>query len=160
MSRAGAITLTTPSDCEIVMTRWFDAPRELLFDAHSSCEHVSRWWGRNGSTLVVCEMEFRTGGAWRFVAREPDGAEYGFRGQYREVVRPERIVYSFEFDGMPGNVCVDSTVFEERDGGTLLTTTTLFDSKEDRDAMLETGMEEGAGETWDRLAEYVASMRA
>jgi uncharacterized protein YndB with AHSA1/START domain len=153
------LTLTFPSDLEICMTRVFDAPRELVFEAHTSCDHVSRWWGRRESELAVCDMDFRPGGAWRFVEREKDGAEYGFRGEFREIVRPERIVQTFEFEGMPGHISVDTMTLEERDGKTLLTTTSLFASKEDRDGMVASGMEGGANETWDRLAEYLEVLR-
>ena len=149
------LTLTLPSEREIVMTRVFDAPRELVFEAHSNCEHMSRWWGPRGFTLSLCEMDFRPGGAYRFVQRAPDGAGYAFRGEYREIVPPERIVWTFEFEGMPGHVSVETATFTEQDGKTLLTATAIYDSVEDRDAMLQSGMEAGLRETWDRLAEYV-----
>ena len=149
------LTLTLPSEREIVMTRVFDAPRELVFEAHSKCEHMSRWWGPRGFTLTLCEMDFRPGGAYRFVQRAPDGAEYAFRGQYREIVPPERIVWTFEFEGMPGHVSVETATFSEQDGKTMLTATAVYDSVEDRDAVLQSGMEAGLRETWDRLAEYV-----
>ena len=103
-------------------------------------------------------MDFRPGGRWRFVLRDMDGNEFGFRGEYREIVPPERIVWTFEFDGMPGHVSVETLVFEEHDGKTTLTGTSVFDSKEDRDGMLQSGMEEGAAETWDRLAEYLPKL--
>ncbi len=154
--QSSALTLTLPSDREIVMTRVFDAPRELLFEAHSKCEHLEKWWGPRGFTLPVCEMDFRPGGSYRFVSRGPDGAEYGFRGEYREIVPPERIVWTFEFEGTPGHVSVETVTFVEQDGRTTLTATAVFDSVEDRDAELQSGMEAGARETWDRLAEYLA----
>jgi len=140
------------------MTRVFDAPRELVFEAHSRCEHMSRWWGPRGFTLSVCEMDFRPGGAYRFVQHAPDGAEYAFRGEYREIVPPERIVWTFEFEGMPGHVSVETVTFTEQDGKTILTATAVYDSVEDRDAMLQSGMEAGLRETWDRLAEHLESM--
>jgi uncharacterized protein YndB with AHSA1/START domain len=99
-------------------------------------------------------MDFRPGGAYRFVQRAPDGAEYAFRGQYREIVPPERIVWTFEFEGMPGHVSVETATFTEQDGKTMLTATAVYDSVEDRDAVLQSGMEAGLRETWDRLAEY------
>jgi uncharacterized protein YndB with AHSA1/START domain len=153
------LVVTVISDLEIEMTRTFDAPRELVFEAHSKCEHLTKWWGRTGSTLAVCDLDFRPGGAWRFVERQSDGAEYGFHGEFLEVVRPERIVWTFEFEGMPGHVSVDTMTFEEQDGKTLLRGRTRFDSVEDRDGMLQSGMEEGAGETYDRLAEYLATLK-
>lgn len=154
-----ALTLTTQSEREIVMTRVFDASRELVFEAHSKCEHLANWWGPRKYTLAVCEMDFRPGGAYRFVHRGPDGVEeHGFRGEYREIVPPERIVWTFEWEGMPGHVSVDTLTLEDLGGRTKLTAHSLFDSVEDRDGMLQSGMEEGARETWDRLAELVQTM--
>ena len=149
------LTVTTPSDRQIVMTRVFDAPRDLVFEAHTSCEHMSRWWGPRKYEVSSCEMDFRPGGAWRFVLRGPDGEVPGFRGEFREIVPPERIVWTFEWEGMPGHVSVDTLTLEEQDGKTTLTATSVFDSVEDRDGMLESGMESGAAETYDRLDEYL-----
>jgi uncharacterized protein YndB with AHSA1/START domain len=153
------LTVTTPSDREIVMTRVFDAPRDLVFEAHTSCEHMSRWWGPRKYEVASCEMDFRSGGRWRIVHRGPNGEEHGFRGEFREIVRPERIVWTFEYEGMPGHVSVDTLTLEEHDGKTTLTATSVFDSVEDRDGMLKSGMEEGAAETWDRLAEYLEVLK-
>jgi len=157
-SGATTLTITLPSDREILITRVFDAPRRLVFEAHSKPEHVARWWGPRGTTLPVCEMDFRPGGAWRFVSRGPDGAEDAFRGEYREIVPPERIVWTFEWEGMPGHVSVETTTFVEQDGKTTITNTSVFQSVEDRDGMLQSGMEKGAAETWDRLAEHLETM--
>src|SRR3712207_815152 len=108
MSQAtsGGLTVTRRGDREIVMTRVFDAPRELVFEAHSRCEHVKQWWGRGNP--LDCEMDFRPGGSYRFVEHAPDGGEYAFRGEYREIERPERIVWTFEWEGMPGHVSVET----------------------------------------------------
>jgi uncharacterized protein YndB with AHSA1/START domain len=152
---SGSLTVTTPSDREIVMSRVFDAPRELVFEAHSKCEHLRHWWGRGNP--LDCEMDFRPGGTYRFVEHAPDGNDYAFRGEYREIVAPERIVYTFEFEGMPGHVCVDTLVLEERDGKTTLTATSVFDTVEERDGMLASGMEEGANESLDHLAELLTT---
>jgi uncharacterized protein YndB with AHSA1/START domain len=158
-SRSNQMTVTTPSDREIVLTRVFDAPRDLVFEAHTSCEHMSRWWGPRRYEVSSCEMDFRPGGAWRIVHRGADGTEHGFRGEFREIVRPERIVWTFEYEGMPGHVSVDTLTLQERDGKTSLTATSVFDSVEDRDGMLQSGMQEGAAETWDRLAEYLELLK-
>ena len=151
---SNALTVTTPSDKEIVMTREFDAPRELVFEAHSSCEHMSQWWGPRGYEFAKCELDFRPGGTWRVVQRDPEGQEFAFRGEYREIVRPERIVWTFEFEGMPG-ASVETLTLEERDGKTLFTGTSVFATTEQRDAMLESGMEGGANESMERLDEYL-----
>jgi uncharacterized protein YndB with AHSA1/START domain len=152
---SSTLTLTLPSDREIVMTRVFNAPRELVFEAHSKPEHIKRWWGPRGYTVPVCDMDFRTGGAWRFVTRGPDGKEDAFRGEFREIVPPEKITWTFEWEGLPGHISVETLTFEDVGGKTKLTATSVFDSKEDRDGMIESGMEAGARETWDRLAELV-----
>ncbi|HEX2234710.1 MAG TPA: SRPBCC family protein, partial [Actinomycetota bacterium] len=112
--------MSTPSEREIVMTRVFNAPRDLVFEAHSSCEHMSRWWGPRQYEVVQCELDFRPGGAWRVVHRGPDGQEYAFRGEFREIVAPERIVWTFEFEGMPGSVSTETLTLEEQDGKTTL----------------------------------------
>jgi len=159
--KISALTITTLSDREIVMTREFDAPRELVFEAHSKCEHLDKWWGPRKYTLEVCELDFRPGGKYRFVHRGPDGVEeHGFRGEYREIAPPERMVWTFEWEGMPGHVSVDTLTLEDIGGGrTKLIAHSLFDSVEDRDGMLQSGMGEGAGETYDRLDEFVATMQ-
>lgn len=154
-SNPGALSVTLPSDREILMTRVFDAPRELVFEAHATPEHVRRWWGQHGTTLPVCEIDFRPGGAYRFVQRGPDGAEHGFRGEYRDIVPPARLVYTFEYEGLPGHIAVETLTFDEADGKTTLTSRMLFDSNDDRDGMLQSGMEDGASQTMDRLAAYL-----
>jgi uncharacterized protein YndB with AHSA1/START domain len=155
---SGGMTLTTPTDREIVMTRIFDAPRDLVFEAHTSCEHLKNWWGPKRYEIGSCEVDFRPGGRWRIVHLGPDGEEQGFRGEYRDIVPPERIVWTFEWEGLPGHISVDTLTLEELDGKTKLTASSVFDSVEDRDGMLKSGMEEGAAETYDRLAEYLATM--
>jgi uncharacterized protein YndB with AHSA1/START domain len=105
---------------------------------------------------LVLGRGLRPGGTWRIVHRGPDGEEdQGFHGEFREIVRPERIVWTFEWEGMPGHVSVETLTFEEHDGKTTITTTSIFDSVEDRDGMLQSGMESGAAETYDRLDEYL-----
>jgi uncharacterized protein YndB with AHSA1/START domain len=157
-SGSGKLTVTTPSDREIVMTRIFDAPRDLVFEAHTSCEHMSNWWGPRKYDIASCEMDFRPGGKWRIVHRAP-GEEHGFHGEFREIVPPERIVWTFEYEGMPGHVSVETLTLEEHDGKTTITTISVFDTVEERDAMLESGMESGAVETWDRLDEYLEVLK-
>jgi uncharacterized protein YndB with AHSA1/START domain len=151
----GKLKLSTPSDREIRMTREFDAPRDLVFEAHTSCEHLKNWWGPRKYGIASCEVDFRPGGKWRVVHRGPEGSEDEFYGEYRDIVRPEKIVWTFEWGGMPGHVSVETLTLEERDGKTTLTATSVYDSVEDRDGMLQTGMETGAAETWDRLEDYL-----
>jgi len=155
--QVGAMTVTVISDLEIQLTRVFNAPRELVFEAHSTCEHVRHWWGTRGHTMVTCEMDFRTGGRWRFVLRKANGNEYAFRGEFREIVAPERIVQTFEYEGDPGIVSVETLVFTEEQGRTTLIATETVSSIQARDAMLQGGMEQGAAESYDRLETYLAS---
>jgi uncharacterized protein YndB with AHSA1/START domain len=155
----GIVTVTKPSDREIVMSRVFDAPRELVFSVYMDPQRIPEWWGPRSLTTIVDKMDVRPGGAWRYVQRGPDGSEYAFNGVYREIVPPERLVSTFEFEGMPGHVILDTAIFEEHDGKTKLTTTSLFQTAEDRDGMLTSGMEEGAAETMDRLAELLTTLR-
>ena len=151
-----AATVTTPGYRDIHIEREFDAPRDHVFAVYTDPELIPEWWGPRRTTTVVEEMDVRPGGAWRFLAREPDGEEMTFRGIYREVTPPERIVQTFEFDGMPGHVMIDTATFEDLDGRTKVTTTSLFHTSEERDGMLASGMERGLTETHDRLAELLA----
>jgi uncharacterized protein YndB with AHSA1/START domain len=153
------LKVTTPTDLEIVMTREFDAPRDLVFEAHTSCEHMSQWWGPRRYEVAECDIDFRDGGKWRIVHRGSEGQEFGFHGEYREIVRPERITWTFEFEGAPGHVAVETVTLEERDGVTTLTAVSRADSKESRDAVMESGMVDGARETWERLAEHVEQLK-
>ncbi len=155
-----SMQVTTPSDREVVMSRVFDAPRDLVFEAHTSCEHMSHWWGPRRYVISECDIDFRPGGAYRIVQRGAEGDEYAFRGEFREIDRPSRIVWTFEWEGMPGHISVQTVTFDEQDGKTTLTATAVYDSVEDRDGTLASGMTEGAAETWDRLAEYVQTLGA
>lgn len=145
------VEVTLPSDLEIRMTRSFRAPRALVFEAHTKPEHLRQWWGSGTSTLTVCDVDARVGGRYRFVCQEPDGSEHGFRGEYRAIEPPSRLTYTFEYEGMPGHICVETLTFEETDGVTTLTSNSAYDSREDRDGMLASGMESGATESMDRL---------
>jgi uncharacterized protein YndB with AHSA1/START domain len=156
---AKTLTVTTPSDREIVMTRVFDAPRVLVFEAHTSCEHMSKWWGPRKYETVSCEIDFRVGGTWRIVHSGPDGEIPGFHGEYLDIVRPERFTWTFIWEGA-GEGGPETFVFEERDGKTILTSTSEFPTKEERDGVLESGMVDGAEQTYDRLEEHLATMRS
>jgi uncharacterized protein YndB with AHSA1/START domain len=152
------MTVSLPSDREIRLTREFDSPRELVFEAFSKPEHLANWYGPRDMTIPVLEVDFRPGGAWHMVHRDGAGQEYGFRGEYREIVRPEKIVWTFEYLGWPGHVSVDSMQFEDLGDRTRLVGTSVFDTVEDRDGMLQSGMERGAAESYDRLAEYLLTL--
>jgi uncharacterized protein YndB with AHSA1/START domain len=154
-ARARAATVTTPSDREIRAERIFDAPRERVWRAFTDPAQIAQWWGR-GHKLVVERMEVERGGHWRFVEHAPDGV-HGFEGRYREVTPPERLVQTFEWDGMPGYVEVTTTTFEDlRDGRTKVVTTALFYTSEERDGMLKGGMEGGLNESYAALDRLLA----
>ena len=156
MRNTGTLQVTTPNDREVVLTRVFDAPRRLVFDAFSKAELLKRWFGPRGWSLVVCEVDLKVGGGFRFVLRGPDGKEMGMRGVYREIVPPERSVHMESFDDYPGESQV-TAIFVEQGGKTTLTATVLYPSKEVRDAVIKSGMEHGAAESYDKLAEMLAS---
>jgi uncharacterized protein YndB with AHSA1/START domain len=158
-ARDNALTVTLPSHREIVMSRVFDAPRELVFRAYTDPQLVARWWGRRHSTTRVDKMDVRPGGLWRYIESGPDG-EFAFNGVYREVVPPQRLVYTFEFEPMPGHVLVETITFVDLNGRTQLTSTSVFDTVEDRDGMLQSGMESGANESMDQLDELLNELRA
>jgi uncharacterized protein YndB with AHSA1/START domain len=158
---ANTLQVTTPSDREIVMTRAFEAPRELVFEACTKPEHVRHWWGLRGSTMLVCEADVRPGGSWRYVTTSSDGAEVPFKGVYQEVTPPERLVYTETYDVEPfnsGDPAVNTVTFTEEEGRTLMTVTTIYPTKEVRDFVLGTGMEGGAAESYDRLAEHLKTL--
>ena len=144
------------SDTEFVMERTFAAPPRRVFEAYSDPAQVARWWGQRSSTTTVEANDVRPGGAWRFVQRDPEGNAYEFFGEYLEVVPNEKIVYTFEFAGFPGHVVTDTITLVPEGSGTRLIATSRYASKEDLDGMISSGMEGGANESWDRLAELIA----
>ncbi len=154
-----ALTVTTPSDREIVMTRVFDAPRRLVFEACTRPEHLLRWFGPRSCPIVECQVDLRVGGRWRYILRGPDGKNLGMRGVYREIAPYHRLVSTESFDDYPGE-SLNTLTFSEQDGKTMLTIRVLYDSKETRDAVIRSGMEHGAAETYDRLSEHLRSMAA
>lgn len=147
-----------PGKLDIHMSREFDAPRELVFKAFTDPALISQWWGPRSLTTLVDRMEVKPGGSWRYVQHEADGSEYGFHGVYHDVSSPERLIFTFEFEGLPGHVLLETVTFEERNGKTLMKDLTVFQSVEDRDGMIQAGMEGGAEESWDRLAELIRTM--
>ena len=158
----GRLQVSTPSAREIAMTRVFAAPRKMVWDALTKPELVKRWLGvRAGWTLPVCEIDLRVGGSYRYVWRGPNGQEMGMGGVYREIVAPERMVVTESFDQKwyDGDA-LDTTVLVEKGGKTTLTTTVLYASQKIRDAVLESPMKEGVGESYDKLEEVLASTPA
>jgi uncharacterized protein YndB with AHSA1/START domain len=155
-----SLKITTPSDLEIAMTRMFDAPRHLVFDAMTTPAHVRRWLGCAELPMTVCEIDLRVGGAYRFTLRSPEGRETTLQGVYREIARPERVVF-VERIVLPSYTTDEYQVtssFADIGGGTRLITTILHSSKENRDGHLNSGIERGVTPAYDRLAEVVAGM--
>jgi len=144
---------------EIIIARVFNAPREVLFKTYTDRNLIAQWWGPKRFTTAIDTMDVKPGGRWRFVQRDATGGEYAFHGVYHEVRSPERIVSTFEYEGVPGHVSLDTVTFEELGGRTRLTEQTVFQTVEDRDGMLQEGMEEGVFETMDRLAEVLAKAK-
>src|SRR5205085_10360082 len=136
MKNTGTLNVTTPTDREIVLTRVFDAPRHLVYDAFTKPELLKRWFGPRGWSLAVCEVDLNVGGGFRFVLRSPDGKEMGMRGVYREIVPPERSVHSESFDDYPGESLVTAVLVEEA-GKTTLTATIEYSSQEVRDIVIK-----------------------
>ncbi|MBF6099800.1 SRPBCC family protein [Nocardia cyriacigeorgica] len=147
--------ISTTSDTEIHVERVFNAPVDRVWDAYSRIEQLSRWWGR-GNQLDVERWEFRKGGHWRFV-EHADGESHGFEGRFREITPKERIVQSFEWDGMPAHVAIDATTFVDLgDGRTKVVTDSQFHTREERDGMLQSGMESGLNESYRALDALLA----
>jgi len=156
------LTVTTPSDREIAMSRTFDAPRQLVWDAHTQPELVKRWLlGPPGWSMPVCKIDLRVGGSYRYEWRkDEDGSIMAMGGVYREIQAPERIVSTEKFDEpWYGGEAVDTLVLTERGGKTTLTTTVLYASKATRDAVLKSGMTSGVEQSYDRLADLLTSQR-
>jgi len=158
LKNTGTLSVTTPTDREIAMTRVFDAPRRLVFEAWTNPEYLPHWMlGPGGWTMPVCEIDLRPGGAWHFVWRRSDGTEMEMRGVYREVTPPKRLV-STECWGGDWPETLNTLVLSEQDGKTTITNTILYPSKEARDAALKTGMNDGVSQSFDRLDEYLRTM--
>ncbi len=157
MKNTGTLKITTPNDNEIVMTRVFNAPQKLVFDAFTKPELLKRWFGPHGWSLDVCEVDLKVGGKFRFVMVGPDGARMGMGGVYREINAPTGSVHTEAFDDYPGESTV-TTVLTEADGKTTLTATVRYPSEEIRDLVIMSGMEHGAAESYDKLASLLSEV--
>jgi uncharacterized protein YndB with AHSA1/START domain len=160
-ANSGTFTVTTPSDREIRMTRLFDAPRALVFEAMSKPEHIKNWWGNlgEGYSVPVCEVDLRVGGKWRFVNRTPNGESATFYGEYREINPPERLVFTEIFEPYPDAVSIVTSVLTEENGRTRLTATVEYPSRDVRDMVKSSGMERGAALSYDRLEDVLQTLQ-
>jgi uncharacterized protein YndB with AHSA1/START domain len=152
--------VTTPSDCEVRLTRLFDAPRRLVFEAMTKPEHIKRWWGQlgDGYSVSVCEVDLRPGGAWRFTSQTPK-CDCTFYGVYREIAPPDRLVFTEIYEPFPDAQSIVTALFTEEKGKTRLTVTALYPSMEVRDIVLKSGMETGAALSYDRLEEVAQELQ-
>lgn len=152
--------IAEPGVPQIVITREFAAPRELLFRAHVEPELLVQWLGPRRLTMTVDRYDVRDGGTWRYTHREADGTEYGFHGVFHGTPSPDGIVHTFEFEGAPGHVSLGTVTFEERGGKTLLRQNAVYQSVVDRDATIQSGMETGVNDGMERLDEHLARLTA
>lgn len=159
-----SVSISTPSEREIVMIREFSAPAVHVFDAWTKCEHLKRWWGPSTWSLPECEIDLRPGGRWRYLMRSNEtDEEMGMYGEYIEVQRPTRLVLTENFDPPwfedMGRTGTNTMIFAERDGKTTLTTTSLYETKEDRDRVMQSGFDDGLDEIFARLDELLEAMQ-
>lgn len=159
VTSSGTAVVTLPSDTQILITREFDAPKHLVYRAWTTPELIKRWWSGERGEVTVADVDLRVGGTWRYVMVANEGFEVAFHGEYREIVSNERIVCTEVFEGMPGEGVVDTHTFTEEDGRTTLTLLVQCAHKEERDVIINSGMEGGMQEAWDRLEQVAISLR-
>jgi uncharacterized protein YndB with AHSA1/START domain len=153
----GAARISLPSDTEVVLTREFNAPRRLVFDAMTKPEHVRRWYGPRRMTMQECRIDLRVGGVWRYVLRDNEsGEEHAFSGEYKEIAAPDRLVSTERYEPIPNSDYVVTATFTERDGKTTMRSHLKYQSVQHRDGHLMSGMEPGMQETFNRLDEFLA----
>ena len=156
-----ATLIAEPERHAIIMERVFAAPRDLVFKTMTDPQLIPQWWGQRNTTTIVDTMDVRAGGLWRYVQRDQQGNEFAFHGVYHAIMAPERVVDTFEFEGMPGHVLLETMTLEALDDATTkVTVSSVFQSVADRDGMLNSGMAEGSNESYDRLDELLASALA
>jgi uncharacterized protein YndB with AHSA1/START domain len=156
---SGTAKVTVPADEQILITREFHAPKELVYKAWTTPELVRRWWHANRGEMTTCEIDLRVGGDWRYVMVTPDGFEVGFHGEYREIVPNERLVSTEVYEGMPDGEALDTLTLTEVDGRTTLEILVQHQSKEHRDAHIESGMEDGMQDAMDLLEQVAVALR-
>jgi uncharacterized protein YndB with AHSA1/START domain len=150
--------IAPPGVPQILITREFNATRDLVFRAYTDPELIVQWLGPHGTTMKIDRYEVRDGGMWRYVSWDADGVEYGFHGVFHGTPTPDGMVQTFEFEGWPGHVSLETATFEERGGRTLVRLNSVYQSVEDRDQMVESGMEQGVNEGYERLDDLLARL--
>ena len=159
VTSSGTAKVTLPTDEQILITREFDAPRQLVWKAWTTPALIKRWWSGQRGEVTIVEVDLRVGGSWRHVMIANGGFEVGFHGEYREIVPNERLVQTEVYEGMPDAQALDTLTFTEVDGRTTLTMLVAHRNKEERDAHIDSGMEAGMQEAMDRLEQIAASLR-
>jgi uncharacterized protein YndB with AHSA1/START domain len=162
VATSGTAKVTLPTDRQILITREFDAPRHLVYRAWTTPELVRRWWHAKRGEVTVCDIDLRVGGAWRYVMVTPDGMEVGFHGEYREIVPNERLVSTEIYEGLPdgdSDPALNTLSLEEAGGRTTVTLLVETPTKEQRDAIVESGMEDGLQDALDLVEELAISLR-
>ena len=157
IDRTGSAVVTLPSDTEILITRKFDAPAELIFEVWTNPEHIRNWWGWERDEMTVCEFDLRVGGTWRFVTRNERAGEVAFNGECLEIDRPHRLVSTEVYEPYPDSAAVNTLTLEEHDGVTTMTVLVRHQTKEARDAHIGSGMESGLQHSLDRVDAVLAS---
>ena len=160
MSSSATASVTLPTDEQILITRAFDAPRELVYRAWTTPELVRRWWHANRGEMTIAEIDLRVGGRWRYVMIAHGEVEVAFHGEYREIVPNELLVATEVYEGMPGAEALDTTTFEDAGAGTIVTILVQHQAKEHRDAHIESGMEDGLQDALDLLEQVARSLRS
>ena len=159
VTTSGTATVTLPTDEQILITREFDAPKHLVYEAWTTPELVKRWWSGQRGKVTIAEIDLRVGGMWRYVMVAEGGFEVAFHGEYREIVPNERIVMTDVYEAMPDGEALVTVTFTEKDGRTVLTSLMQLPSREVRDAVISSGMEAGMQESLNRLEEVAISLR-
>jgi uncharacterized protein YndB with AHSA1/START domain len=151
--------IAKPGSHELTMTRIFNAPRDLVFKVMTDPKQIPNWWGPRQYTTIVDKMEVKAGGLWRYIQRGKDGNEFAFHGVYHSIIAPERVIDTFEFEGMPGHVLMETLTLEALpDGKTKLIVSSVFQTVEDRDGMISSGMQDGSDASYDRLDEILTAL--
>jgi len=152
-------TLEFPADTDILITRTFQAPADLVYEAMTTPEHVRRWWGAGHGEVTTCDIDLRVGGAWRFVLTQPDGSEVAFSGEYLELDPPGRTVHTERYEAVPAPPSTITTSYDEHDGATTMRALCRYDSKETRDAVIASGMETGMNSSYDAIDALLETLR-
>jgi uncharacterized protein YndB with AHSA1/START domain len=159
MTTTRKAVVTLPTDTQILITREFDAPKDLVYKAYTTPELIKRWWSGDRGEVTIADVDLRVGGSWRYVMTANGGFEVGFHGSFREIVPNERIVSTDVFEGMPEGEAVETATFTEADGRTTLTILVQHQNQQHRDAHINSGMEGGMNEAFDHLEQVAQSLR-